>query len=324
MHRLVLGATLSMCLAAVPAQSQSNRPFTFEIRVDSGSAAVAKLQAYTRVVELGTGESLVGTDVFTRFDDAKALVTSGRGFVSALDVQPRGSGNFAVAATWSNGTLDKNPRALRLLLDAMGNPSVMVVLSETNMNREVLRPTSDAQMKTALIGIGFRTQAAPRSYLQHLEELKKQFEFRRGGTLNVDSSSFGRVTTVQATEEYVIAWREFLRGGGDDEAVLKAAKSVNATYVLTGDCYTLEVPIPPAAKAYAEQGYRQARAFLSAQAMSVGSQALAGSRADQASGMDFTAETAGNKAISQVAERLALTLARDIAQNIQSRDLGLK
>lgn len=223
----------------------------------------------------------------------------------------------------SEPNVNRDPRALRQQLDSMGNPSIMVVMLEANMNREVLRPIADARLKQALIKQGFRVQAAPVSYLKHLADVRKAFEFRTHsrGEMSVNPV-LGSATSIHIDEEYLVNWRQLVLGQGNDEDTFKAAKEIGARYVLIGDCYTQEQPMPPAAKAWADQGYHQARAYLNLQVMSTANHDLAAAKTAEASGMDFTAEGAGNKAIAAAANRAAEDLGFEIATNI--RELGLK
>ncbi len=327
-QRLIVA--LALCALFIPRPSFAQAlsvPLEFDLPDAGLTPAVAKVMAYARTVELGTQQTLIGSDPWSRFDDAKRTVLEDhKGTVTRLDVQPAGSGKFHVSSQWVNGgDARRDSRAVRLLLDAMGNPGVMVVMLEANLNREVLRPVSDAKLKSVLLAQGFRVQAAPRVYLDHLEEIKKSVEFRKRASIDVTvAQPFGTTLVNKIDEEYIIAWRDLLQGQGNDKATVEAAKSVGAVYMLVGDCSTQELPLPPAASAYAQQGYKQARATISLQVYSVGQQVVAAAATEMATEMDLSLEAAGNKASVAAADRAAVQLGIQIATNIQSRDLQIR
>lgn len=320
-------SALLVCTLAGPADTQQQQS-TFEFELSGQSdAAHARLAAYAQAVERSTGQRVFGSDALAQFDEAKRIVLEdGKGAVAQLQVVPSGAGTFRVSGQWSP-QLDarKDARALRLMLDAMGNPGIMVVMLEANGDREVLRPVSDARIKRALLEQGFRIQAAPRVYLDHLAEIRKQFEFRRRATLDVTvAQPLGTTVANKVDEEYMIAWRDMVLGQGNDKATLDAARGANAAFVLVGDCYAQELPLPPAAASWAQQGYRQARAQLTFQVMSVHQQVVAASGEENATEMDLSLEAAGTKAIAAAAARGAEHMGVEIATNLRSRDLGIR
>jgi hypothetical protein len=317
-----------LCLSLGTAANTQPRLSTFEFELTGqASPALARLTAYAQAVEKSTGERVFGSDALSRFDEAKRIVLEdGKGAVAQLEVIPSTPGAFRVSGQWSP-QLDarKDARALRLMLDVMGNPGIMVVMLEANGDREVLRPVSDARIKRVLLEQGFRIQAAPRVYLDHLSDIRKQFEFRRRASLDVTvAQPLGTTIANKVDEEYMIAWRDMVLGQGNDKATLDAARAADASFVLVGDSYAHELPLPPAAAAWAQQGYRQARAQLTFQVMSVNQQVLAASGAENATEMDLSLDAAGTKAIAAAAARVAEHMGVEIAANIRSRDLRIK
>jgi hypothetical protein len=170
---------------------------------------------------------------------------------------------------------------------------------------------------------GYTVQAAPQRYLDRIEELKKSVEFRRRAGLEVSvNQPFGSSVVTKVDQEYMVAWRDLVLGQGDDTQTFKAAESVGAAFVIIGDCYTEEVPLPVAAKAWADQGYKQARAYLNLQGMSTPSKTMLAAGVSDATQMDFTPEAAGNKAITAAVQKAAESFAFDMAAQLRSKDLA--
>lgn len=305
-----------------------NAPCAEEVRgtfsTNSADAGHVFRMAYLTAYEQATGAPVRGVDEFERVDSAKQAVLSGdTGFPEQVRTRKLSDGKYEVSANFApRRNIRKSPAGIREIVRLYGKPRMVVHLSEINSGRDVLRSQVESQLEDLLLKRDFRLLNFPRDYLGTLEERKKSIEIRRTGDTQITTAgAFGGVQVEAQGAEYILDYAGLILGRGNEEEAVKRASEVHADVIVVGGAYTIPVPLPPAAQAWIDQGYKKARAVVNVQAMVVGTRELVFSRTVEADGMDFTQLAAGNKALTAAAEQAGEGLVFELLDNLKARDV---
>ena len=295
--------------------------FTFSSEGDDDALFTV---AYRTAFELGTGESVDGNDEQEKADLIKDMILAQEsGYPERIRVSKKENEVYQVSANFvPNRSIRNNPKATRELVRAIGNPRIVINISEKNLGQEVQRSKAEAQLEKVFIKYGYRILNFPTSYLGKLEARKKALEIRRTDEVDVAISGIGTNVRIEGHgREYILDYTNLVLGSGNDQETLETAKEIKADIIVVAGAYTTSVQLTPAAQAWIEQGYKKARAYVNIQAMIVATQELVYSNSIEIEDMDFSDSGAGNKALAKAAESIGNELVFDILDNIQVREI---
>lgn len=278
---------------------------------------------YMKAFEVGSGRSFRGT-LEARTDRIRSLILAQAvGFPTDISVSRIDGNKYQVAASFvKNKDIRGNPQATKQLVRLIGNPRIVCNIGEINHGRNIMRSKVEATLENSLLKNGYRTLNFPADYLSRLKERKKSIEIRKTDETSVTSSGAMRDIRIESMgAEYILDWSAYILGSGNEVEAIEKAKEVKGQIIVAGGAYTISIPLPEAAKAWRDQGYHKARAYVNLQAMVVATGELIYSNTVETESMDFSASGAGNKALVVCAETIGRELVYEILENLRSRDI---
>jgi hypothetical protein len=317
-----LALTILFLVAVLPEAPCEEVRATFS--ADSNDVGHVFRMAYLTAYETATGAPLKGADEYEKVDSAKqAVLSGGSGYPEKVETKKLADGKYEVSANFvPRGNIRKSTSGTREIVRLYGKPRMVVHMSEINFGKDVLRSNVEAKLEDVLLQRDFRLLNFPQDYLKTLEERKKSIEIRRTGDTHIITSGAIGTTQVEAQgAEYILDYSNLILGRGNEEEAVTRAKEVHADVIVVGGAYTMAVPLPPAAKAWIDQGYKKARAVLNVQAMVVDTRELVFSRTVEADAMDFSQPAAGNKALANAATQAGEGLIFELLDNLKARNV---
>ena len=278
---------------------------------------------YQKAFEAGSGKSLAGT-TDAKIDRIRSLILAQTtGYPEDISVNQLDANKYQVTATFvKNQNIRDNPRATKQLVRLLGNPKIVVNVSEINHGQNVMRSKVETTLENLLLKNGYRTLNFPGDYLAKLQERKKSIEIRKTNETSVTTSGLmGNIRIESMGAEYILDWSAHVLGSGNEGQAVEKAKEVGGQIILVAGAYTIPIPLPPAAKAWRDQGYQKARAYVNLQAMVVATQELIYSNTMEIESMDFSAMGAGNQALVLCAQKMGKELVYEMLENLRSRDM---
>ena len=278
---------------------------------------------YHKAFEAGSGRAFSGK-VDARTDRVRNLILSqATGYPNDVSVSQLDSNKYEVTATFVNKQdIRDNPQATKQLVRLLGNPRIVVNVGEINHSQSVMRSKVEATLENSLLRNGYRTLNFPGDYLARLEERKKSIEIRRTNEASITTSGLTRSIQIESMgTEYILDWSVHILGSGNEVEAVEKAKEVGGQVILVGGAYAIPIPLPEAAKAWRDQGYHKARAYVNLQAMVVATKELIYSNSMEMESMDFSASGAGNKALVLCAQSMGKELVYEMLENLRSRDI---